>query len=62
MQKVLISMEIPALSAHLTDTKIMCSDNKYYEFCGKMGRLIGLSGIDKAQKITSPVGKKYFPN
>ena len=34
MQKVLIQMAIPALFAHLTDTKNMYSDSKYYEFCG----------------------------
>ena len=49
MQEVLIPMAIPALSAHLTDTKFMYSDNKYYELCGQMGHLIGPSGIGKAQ-------------
>ncbi len=47
MQEVLIPMAIPALSAHLTDTKFMYSDNKNYELCGQMGHLIGPSGICK---------------
>ena len=49
MQEVLIPMAIPALSAHLTDTKFTYSDNKNYEMCGQMGHLIGPSGIGKAQ-------------
>ena len=36
MQEVLIPMAIPALSAHLTDTKFTYSDNKNYEMCGQM--------------------------
>ena len=40
-------MAIPALAAHLTDVKIMYSDNKYYELCGQMGHLIGPSVYEK---------------
>ena len=47
MQEVLIPMAIPALSAHLTDTKFMYSDNKNYEMCGQMGHLIGPLGIGR---------------
>ena len=42
-QKPLVPMAIPALAAHLTDVKIMYSDNKYYELCGQMGHLVGPS-------------------
>ena len=38
-----------ALASHLTDVKVMYCDNKYYELCGQMGHLIGVSGIGKAQ-------------
>ncbi len=49
MQKPLIPMAFPALSAHLPDVKCKYSDNKNYELCGQMGHLIGTSGIGKAQ-------------
>ena len=48
MQEPLVPMAIPALAAHLTNVKIMYSDNKYYELCGQMGHLIGPSGVRKA--------------
>ena len=49
MHEPLIPMSIPALASHVTDVKIMYCDNKYYELCGQMGHLIGVSGIGKAQ-------------
>ena len=49
MHEPLIPMSIPALASHLTDVKVMYCDNKYYELCGQMGHLIGVSGIGKAQ-------------
>jgi hypothetical protein len=51
MHEPLIPMSIPALASHLTDVKVMYCDNKYYELCGQMGHLIGVSGIGKAQFI-----------
>ena len=39
----------PALSAYLSDAEFLYSDNKYYEFCGKMGCLIGIYDIGKSQ-------------
>ena len=39
MRKPLVLMAITALSAHLSEVQFMYSDNKYYEFCGKMGYL-----------------------
>ena len=45
MREPLVPMAIPALAAHLSDAKLMYSDNKYYELCGQMGH----SGIGKAQ-------------
>jgi hypothetical protein len=35
------SDDFPAFSTHLSDAEFLYSDNKYYEFCGKMGCLIG---------------------
>ena len=49
IREPLLPMTIPALAAHVTDTEFMYSDNKYYELCGQMGHLIGVSGIGKAQ-------------
>ena len=49
MHEPLIPMSIPALASYLTDVKVMYCDNKYYELCGQMGHLIGVSGIGKAQ-------------
>ena len=49
MREPLVPMVIPALSAHLSDVELMYCDNKYYELCGQMGHLIGVSGIGKAQ-------------
>ena len=49
MQEVLIPMTFPALSAHITKTKFIYSDNKTYELCGQMGHLIAPSGTGKAQ-------------
>ena len=47
MRETLVPMAILAFAAHLSDVKLMYSDNKYYELCGQMGHLIGLSGIEK---------------
>ena len=49
MREPLVPMVLPALAAHLTDVKLMYSDNQYDELCGQMGHLVGLSGIGKAQ-------------
>ena len=49
MHEPLVPMSMPALASHVTDVKIMYCDNKYYELCGQMGHLIGVSGIGKAQ-------------
>jgi len=49
MREPLVPMALPALAAHLTDVKLMYSDNQYYELCGQMGHLVGPSGIGKAQ-------------
>ena len=49
MQQEVVPMEFPALSAHITKTKFLYSDNKYYELCGQMGHLIAPSGTGKAQ-------------
>ena len=49
MYEPLVPMSMPALASHVTDVKIMYCDNKYYELCGQMGHLIGVSGIGKAQ-------------
>ena len=49
MREPLVPMVLPALAAHLTDVKLMYSDNQYDELCGQMGHLVGPSGIGKAQ-------------
>ena len=49
MREPLVPMAIPALAAHLSNVEFMYSDNLYYELCGQMGHLIGVSGIGKAQ-------------
>lgn len=49
MHEPLVPMAIPALAAHLSEVRVMYSDNKFYELCGQMGHLIGPSGIGKAQ-------------
>ena len=49
MREPLVPMVLPALAAHLTDVKLMYSDNQYDELCSQMGHLVGLSGIGKAQ-------------
>ena len=54
MQQEVVPMEFPALSAHITKTKFLYSDNKYYELCGQMGHLIAPSGTGKAQLTHLP--------
>ena len=49
MREPLLPMTIPALAAHVANVELMYSDNKYHEFCGQMGHLIGPSGIGKDQ-------------
>ena len=49
MQEPLVPMVLPALAAHLTEVKLIYSDNQCDELCGQMGHLVGLSGIGKAQ-------------
>ena len=49
MHETLLPMTIPALAAHVANVELMYSDNKYHEFCGQMGHLIGPSGIGNDQ-------------
>ena len=49
MREPLLPMTIPALAAHVANVELMYSDNKYHEFCGQMGHLIGPSGIGNDQ-------------
>ncbi len=59
MQKLLISMAIPAFSAHFTDTKIKHSDHKNGGLCGQMRHLVGHLRTLKAQKL---IFKKVHPS
>ena len=49
MRPVLLPMVIPALAAHLTDTKFEYSDGRKYELAGQIGHLIGHSASGKGQ-------------
>ena len=49
MHETLLPMTISALAAHVANVELMYSDNKYHEFCGQMGHLIGPSGIGNDQ-------------
>ncbi len=59
MQKLLISMAIPAFSAHFSDTKMMHPDHKNDGLWGQMGHMSGLLYALKAQKL---IFKKVHPS